>query len=147
MLNVSSATSNWGKRHLAGLALGVLGIIGAMLPWGRIAFLTVNGTDGDGVITLILSLAFMAAVALNGMGSIKLGWTALACALLGGAIAGIGIDHWADLESLDTRVTDRISISVRVGTGLILTAVVGVTMIAYAAFLSIRLIQAKRQVD
>jgi hypothetical protein len=39
---------------LAGVGVG-LAFLASFLPWGRVAFITVNGTDGDGKITAITS--------------------------------------------------------------------------------------------
>ncbi|MSX16728.1 MAG: hypothetical protein F2805_10460, partial [Actinobacteria bacterium] len=33
----------------------LVALIGSFLPWARVFFVTINGTDGDGIITAILS--------------------------------------------------------------------------------------------
>lgn len=50
---------------VAKIALGVA-VVGSFMPWARVLFFTVNGTDGDGIITaltagLALILVFVAA--------------------------------------------------------------------------------------
>ena len=38
--------------------VGFVGVIlGAFLPWSRVLIFSVSGTDGDGVITLLLGVA------------------------------------------------------------------------------------------
>jgi hypothetical protein len=41
---------------LAFVALGLC-LLASFMPWAKVLFLTVNGTDGDGVLTMLLALA------------------------------------------------------------------------------------------
>lgn len=40
------------------MGIAVIGVIGAFLPWATFGIFSVAGTDGDGVITLILFIVF-----------------------------------------------------------------------------------------
>ena len=40
------------------MGIAVVGVIGAFLPWATFGIFSVAGTDGDGVITLILFIVF-----------------------------------------------------------------------------------------
>lgn len=37
-------------------AAALLVVVGSMGPWARVLFISVNGTDGDGAITLVLGI-------------------------------------------------------------------------------------------
>jgi len=43
--------------HVIIYAALLAALVGSFLPWARVWFITINGTDGDGVITAIASLA------------------------------------------------------------------------------------------
>jgi len=42
--------------HVVIYACLVAALVGSFMPWARVLFITVNGTDGDGIITAITSL-------------------------------------------------------------------------------------------
>jgi hypothetical protein len=78
------------------LGAAVLVCMGSLGPWATISFLTVNGTDGDGVITLILGLiaGTMALLQAAGRGI----WAPIVAAVCFSLSALTGIIDWADLE-------------------------------------------------
>ena len=67
--------------------VGFVGVIlGAFLPWSRVLIFSVSGTDGDGVITLLLGVAGASLIAF-GRGSAP-AWIA---AVAGVAAFGVGL--------------------------------------------------------
>lgn len=75
------------------LVAAIVIILGSVLPWASVGgFATINGTDGDGVLTLILGVAVIV-VALAfvrpraGRGGGWGAWVALALAVVAGLIA------------------------------------------------------------
>ena len=101
--------------------------IGAFLPWARLGLFSKAGTDGDGVITLILA-AFGIVLILVA----KSKMAALISAIIGGLALAIGIYDFNDVESTKVTVLAT-SVSAEVGTGLILT-IIGSLVATVASF-------------
>ena len=117
---------------LLGLA-GVLGLIGALLPWAQFGPFTKSGTDGDGAITLVLALL----VAAGGL------WVVLG-APLGIPIAALAISALIALIAL-IDIADVDSTGLDVGSGLILTLVAGITGVAAGTWALVARSSARRR--
>jgi hypothetical protein len=117
---------------LAGIG-AVLVIIGAFLPWVKVAFISAAGTDGDGVITLIIAAiaGVLILVRLNN-------WSAILCLLvcLGGLIiSGIAIYDMINIQDKidsargQSELASAFLSSARIGEGLYATLAGGVAMV------------------
>lgn len=100
------------------LVLSILVCVGSMGPWASVLFFSVAGTEGDGVITLIIGVvaALIAGFSLTRPSNGKF----LVMALLLGGAALIGIYDWAELERL---VDSTDPFRIEVGWGLVLMTV------------------------
>lgn len=123
---------------VAYIALG-LAFVASFMPWATVLVFTVNGTQGDGVLTLILALVGVAFL---------LGWHLgkahskglLVCAILATAVAAIVF--WYDMINI-TRVAHNASnasdnlfhISVSPGAGLYLGCLASVTAVVLEVLL------------
>ena len=84
-----TASVSFTRNQIIALAAGAIVILGSFLPWAKVLFFTLNGTDGDGVITLILG-----ALAVGGV-LLKKKWSILVAMLLFVVTAIIGIYDFA----------------------------------------------------
>jgi hypothetical protein len=77
---------------------GGLAVVSAFLPWATVGPFTINGTAGDGQITLVLGaiLAGLGAMRLNGKGGKAIPWVGVVLAAL---IGLVGAYHYYDLDS------------------------------------------------
>jgi hypothetical protein len=124
----SSSTIPVGAWLLLGAAIAA--VIGALLPWARINLAvgdsgltaTVNGTEGDGVITLVLGVALggMAVLALATRRSTVAGVVAV---IVGAAIVAIAVIDIVDVNRAAGDVSPVVEVSV--GAGLWVTLVAG----------------------
>ncbi len=126
----SSPQANQSTLPLWLLGAAALGVLGAFLPWAQAGPFSVNGTDGDGVITLILSVV----LAVLGFKlrsrddhQVSTGFK-VACFILSAIITAVAIYDIIDVESNAADVF----IETSAGIGLYLTAVAGVTGIVTA---------------
>lgn len=93
----------------------LLVVIGSFAPWARVVFITVNGTDGDGVLTMILGIAAGIGAVVRIARPAAHRWLAWMLLVLFGLAAAIAIYDWANLS----RVTDDDAIfKIEVGWGL-----------------------------
>ncbi|HEX5370106.1 MAG TPA: hypothetical protein VFY10_11880, partial [Dehalococcoidia bacterium] len=91
---------NISGRQIVGL-LGFVGIIaGSFMPWAEVGIVHANGTDGDGVITLILGLIGAVAI-IAASGSSLL---ACACILVGLASVGIALYDISNVSNATNQV-------------------------------------------
>jgi hypothetical protein len=128
-------------------ASAALMIVGSLGPWARALFVSVSGTDGDGVLTLLGGLAAVGAAFFYARTSARpRPWWPLALCL-GVAVVGVAItaNVWWDLESSDgsedsSSTSDEFSFDldtdalVTVSWGLILTLVASISLAVAAAF-------------
>jgi hypothetical protein len=109
------------------IALGIA-LVGSFLPWARVLFFTVNGTDGDGVITAAAAgagIGFLFGGTRSGGREIVLYVLALVASLIS---AGVYVYHFRTLSNLGQEQSGQFSVAVQPGAGLIigtLGAVVG----------------------
>lgn len=97
---------------LSGLAL----IIGAMLPWGKALFVSVSGTEGDGVI--VLGIGFAVAIAgLRDAQSKPTGRLLLAAGAFSAFLAFWTMNNMGSVEGAS------------VGMGVWLTIMAGITLV------------------
>jgi len=116
----ASATATTGWEWNAASILTVVGavlvVLGAFLPWAKVGFLSVDGTEGDGILTLILGLA---AGLLGALGFLK-----GAKGLLIGSIVCAGLALLIgvyDIANINSVVDGPFGLEVEVGMGLYLT--------------------------
>jgi uncharacterized YccA/Bax inhibitor family protein len=101
-----------------------LAFLASFLPWGRVAFITVNGTDGDGKLTAITSA--VAAVLLLIAYRTRRNTTPLlgVATVLAAATGGIFIWDGARMANFASKVpTEILDIDVSIQFGLYLGAV------------------------
>lgn len=129
--NVAGTSS---ARHPSGIVLLVSGIvvaIAALLPWATASSfgvsITKNGTEGDGVLTLLLGIGI---AVLGWMGGASRGRALSIGALVGAAlVALIAIYDTADIA----RVAGESGfVSVSVGIGLWITVLAGLVAVGFA---------------
>lgn len=109
-----------GRARIVGLAGAVAAAIGSFLPWATVGPITVNGTDGDGTITLVIAaIAAVFAFRLpNGRGSRIL-------PLIGGLlIAAIGIWDTVDISSQSDEF-----FKTSIGIGIVITTLGGIALV------------------
>jgi hypothetical protein len=110
-------------------ACALLVVIGSTGPWARVAFFTKDGTDGDGVVTLILGLVAGVAAVIRMFQPTARAWLH-GVILISLALSGVvGIIDWVDLE----RVAGESEIPVEPAWGIVLTTVAGVAGAVIAA--------------
>ena len=123
----------------------LVALIGSFLPWARVFFFTINGTDGDGIITAIASglALILIFVASNRTASNRSASGALVIAALSAVVAaGVYVYDFINVTSLsDDTSNDFIEISVEPQMGLIIGsvgAVVGALATIGVAFRSLK---------
>ena len=105
----------------------LVALIGSFLPWARVFFITINGTDGDGILTaigsgiaLFLIYSSKRAIAKQKNGQTQLGFAILCIAIT----AAIYIYDFVNLTSLsDESSNDFIEISVQPQIGIIVGSI------------------------
>lgn len=111
-----------------GLGSAVAIVIGSLGPWATFGPFSKGGTDGDGVLTLILGIAAVAFIMANR-------WMVFVL-ILAVLSAAIGIFDTIDVSSAGNEF-----VSPSPGWGVILVAIAGVSLTAWAA----RNVRAKRR--
>jgi len=102
----------------------LVALIGSFLPWARVLFITINGTDGDGILTaigsgiaLFLIYASKRAIAKQNNGQTQLGFAILCI----GITAAIYIYDFVNLTSLsDENSNEFFEITVQPQIGIII---------------------------
>ena len=116
----------------------LIALVGSFLPWARVFFITVNGTDGDGLITAIFSsialfliYASKRAMSRQKTGQVQLGF-AIACVAL---TAIVYIYDFANLTSLsDEESNEIIQVTVEPQIGIII-GTIGAVVGAISCFM------------
>lgn len=120
---VTSASSA-GSMFTAGLVGAIAVVVGALLPWATVstAFgtLSVNGTDGDGVLTLGGGVV-AAALLLFGRGR---RWAAVVAAVVGVLVTIVGVYDLVNVSSAAAGATSNFA-RASAGVGLWVTVVGG----------------------
>lgn len=130
------------KQRLAIVVAAGIGMLCTFLPWASIPFIgSINGTRGDGWITLLFFAVPLAIGLLTGQKSeevdgVKL-WASMGFALISGIIAIYKIvDFNSKMSNLsDNPFAKAISSTVSVEWGLYLLALTGIALPALAWFL------------
>ncbi|SCX11615.1 DUF5336 domain-containing protein [Corynebacterium jeikeium] len=119
----------------AGAAL--ISFIGSFMPWGKVSApfygtITISGTDGDGIITMFLSLIIIGGIAayLFVEQLAQKWWRAIPVIAIGAILFLISIMDWADIGSRADDVDEEL-VSVSVGAGLILILLASIAIIAF----------------
>ena len=120
------------KQKIAILITGLIGGIGTFLPWAEVPFLgTINGTEGDGWITLGL-FAVPLILALTGQSQVSLKGTKLIIASVASFIAAIiGFIDLNDITSLtggNDMISQMMGDMVSVGSGLYVIIIAGIAL-------------------
>jgi hypothetical protein len=99
--------------------LGFAGVmVGSFLPWAQAGFFSVNGTDGDGILTLVIgAVAFAVTLVSKGAGPMLISFFA---GLLAGGIAVYDAMNIADYAAEQSDPDSLFRIQVNIGTGLYL---------------------------
>ena len=105
----------------------LVALVGSFLPWARVFIVTINGTDGDGIITAILSsiALFLIYSSRRALAQKKTGQVQLGFAVLSMAIAAIVyIYDFANLTSLSEEDSNEIiQITVEPQIGIIIGSI------------------------
>ncbi len=105
----------------------LVALIGSFLPWARVFFVTINGTDGDGIITAILSsiALFLIYGSKRALARGKTGQVQLGFAVLGtGLTAAVYIYDFVNLTSLsDESSNEFFEITVQPQIGIIVGSI------------------------
>lgn len=124
---------NFRQSHIAAGVVCLLIFIAAFLPWATvdtaIGSVSASGTDGDGVITLILAILAGIAVAASAK---RLRFSEGVAGVLGIVVALIGIVDWSDVAGV-AGASGLASVSV--GAGLVLTTLGGVALVICAVWM------------
>ena len=120
------------KQKIAILITALIGGIGTFLPWAEVPFLgTINGTEGDGWITLGL-FAVPIILALTGQSKVSLKGTKLIAASIASFIAAIiGFIDLNDISSLtggNDMISQMMGDMVSVGSGLYVIIIAGIAL-------------------
>ena len=121
------------------VALGI-GFVASFMPWATVLVFTVDGTSGDGKITLVLALVGAAFLLAWHLGSAKTtAWLGLSM-LTSLGMAGV---YWYDLINVSSRIgdanssTSEFSIHASVGSGLYLGAIASTAAAILIAVLTV----------
>ena len=116
----------------------LVALVGSFLPWARVFIVTINGTDGDGIITAILSsiALFLIYSSRRALAQKKTGQVQLGFAVLSMAIAAIVyIYDFANLTSLSEEESNEIiQITVEPQIGIII-GTIGAVVGAISCFM------------
>lgn len=119
----------------AGAAL--ISFIGSFMPWGKVSVpfygtITVSGTDGDGILTMFLSLIIIGGIAayLFVEQLTQKWWRAIPVIAIGAILLLISIIDWASIGSKAGDFDEDV-VNVSVGAGLILILLASIAIIAF----------------
>ena len=119
----------------AGAAL--ISFIGSFMPWGKVTVpfygtVTVSGTDGDGILTMFLSLIVIGGIAayLFVEQLAQKWWRAIPVIAIGAILLLISIIDWASIGSKAGDFDEDV-VKVSVGAGLILILLASIAIIAF----------------
>lgn len=119
----------------AGAAL--ISFIGSFMPWGKVTVpfygtITVSGTDGDGILTMFLSLIIIGGIAayLFVEQLAQKWWRAIPVIAIGAILLLISIIDWASIGSKAGDFDEDV-VNVSVGAGLILILLASIAIIAF----------------
>ena len=102
--------------------------IGSVGPWAKVLFISANGLDGDGWITLIAGLAALAffAVYVRSDRRPRPAWPLVLIFLAAGIAAAVGVYDWSEIQNViddDVSEDNPFAGSISVGWGLVLVTV------------------------
>lgn len=112
----------------AGLAGGVSAVVGAVLPWATFGRRTINGLDGDGLITLVFGIAVGALIVVRDWERMD----QIGAAVLGLLTLGLAGNVYSNLGSASRYGYGMYEVSTSPGIGLYLTLLAGILMLAGA---------------
>ena len=121
-------------RAITLLVCGILVVVGSLGPWATFLFVSANGTDGDGVLTLIFGVVVLVVAVLRLMRPAERQWLPWLAFVLLALSAAIGIYNWADISSTG----DGELLGVNVGWGLVVTTLAAIAGAAVALWLSVQ---------
>lgn len=123
------------------ISIGAM-IVGAITPWATVFGLSINGTEGDGPIIIVLAvfaLAFAVVLAVSSKRPRPL-WPSIVCLVLGALSAIVALYDWGSLEGLVSTGTlsdaqeETIADLVSVGWGLVLATVASASLVAASVY-------------
>lgn len=122
---------------LCAAAAALISLIGSFMPWGKVTVpfygtITVSGTDGDGMLTMFLSLILIGGIAayLFVENLTKMWWRGIPVIAIGAVLLLISVMDWTDIGSKAGQV-DKDVAQVSVGAGLILILLASIAIIAF----------------
>jgi hypothetical protein len=110
-VNTGAAVTDTGTSiERVAIISALVALVGSFLPWARVFIVTINGTDGDGIITAILSSIALfliygskRALAREKTGQVQLGFAVLCAALT----AAVYIYDFVNLTSLSDETSNE----------------------------------------
>ena len=111
----------WNAASIATIGGAAAVILGAFLPWAKVGGLSVSGTEGDGVLTLILGVA---AGLMGGFGILR-GRSGLLVGSMIAALLALAIGGY-DASNINSVADGPFGLKVTVGMGLYLTILGGI---------------------
>ena len=118
-------------------AAALVSFIGSFMPWGKVTVplygtITVSGTDGDGILTMFLSLIVIGGIAayLFVEQLTQKWWRGIPVIAIGAILLLISIIDWASIGSKAGDFDEDV-VNVSVGAGLILILLASIAIIAF----------------
>jgi hypothetical protein len=117
--------------------------IGSFGPWAKVLFVSANGLDGDGWLTLIAGLAALGlfAVYVRADRRPRPVWPLILILLAGAAAAAVGVSDWSEIEGVvegSTGEDNPLDVEVSVGWGLVLVTIAGISLVLSAIAVIVR---------
>jgi hypothetical protein len=122
------------------LGAGALMLVGSVSPWATVDILggiAVNGTDGDGVFTLVFAIVIAMMGVLIGVGNGRL-WTSVVALIFAGLAAFTAVVDIGNISSVYDGHADVSSDAISVGFGLWLVAVAAGIGVVFSVLAMVR---------
>lgn len=125
------ASCSLGVGRTVAIVGGLLVVVGAFLPWGTVLGMSVNGTEGDGFITIALAVIAGILIAIK---KVPL-WVPMIFAILTLVVGGYDFYNMYSVNDQFTGADYALAeeflgdMSVSVGTGLYMTVVGGIVLV------------------
>jgi hypothetical protein len=113
---------------VAGVGVALV-IVGAFMPWVKLSFISASGTDGDGVLTLIIAAVAGGLIFLGLSRGVAIQATIIGA---GALICILAVYNMVDISGQDSEVglEGLFSENVSIGEGLYMTLVGGIAIVA-----------------
>lgn len=118
------------KQRIGIVVAAGIGMLSTFLPWATVPFLgSINGTVGDGYITLVIFLVALLMGLLGDKNTLLTGAKKIVAMIAGALAGGIGIWKILDISSIGGGEAGILGKSIGVGFGLYLIVICGIGII------------------